>query len=113
MGLVQQPLVARKSGCVFIYAYLSWERAERGALRPGLPQRRPALLPALWPLPWREGSPLGRPVGPASLTSGGALWSPRLVVHVLNALFLTWLVSLLSSVHHSTDTPRQPCSRHQ
>lgn len=29
MGLVQQPPVAQESGCVFIYAYLSWERAER------------------------------------------------------------------------------------
>lgn len=42
MGLVQQPLVARESGRVFIYAYLSWERAERGA-------------PQAWPAPAQPG----------------------------------------------------------
>lgn len=55
MGLVQQqPLVAQESGCVFIYAYLSWERAEGGAPQAWPALASPVLLPVLWPFPWLQ-----------------------------------------------------------
>lgn len=79
MGLAQQPLVARESGCVFIYAYLSWER-QREEPWPAPAKPSPASC-ALALVLGCKCSPLGLPVVPASLTwgVGGAPWWPRLV----------------------------------
>lgn len=106
MGLVQQPLVAQESGYVFIYAYLSWERAEE-PLRPCLPRQSPVLLHVLWPLSLAASVAFqGGPVVLASLPRGATLWPPRLVLHVLNALFLSLAgVPFLSLAHTHTLFP--------